>query len=44
MAEPQYLQGDPAALSMYSCDKCDESDCVCYEEDPDRLYDEGNSF
>jgi hypothetical protein len=40
MAEPQWIYGDPAALNIYSCDNCDNAECNCGEEDPDRMYDE----
>ena len=43
MSEPQWLHGDPAALSLYSCAECDETECKCGEEDPDRMYDESMS-
>lgn len=40
MAGPRWLQGDPAALSVFTCAECDKKECRCGEEDPDRMYNE----
>lgn len=43
MSEPIWIHGDPAALSFNACSSCDEPECNCGEEDPDRMYDESMS-
>jgi hypothetical protein len=40
MSEPQWIHGDPIALSLFSCEDCDKVECTCGEPDPDRMYDE----
>lgn len=41
MSEPQYLEGDDAALKD-ECDECGNfiHTCICEQEDPDRMHDE----
>ena len=41
MSEPQYLEGDDAALKD-ECDECGNfiHTCECNEPDPDRMHDE----
>ena len=40
MSEPQYLDGDSAARSLYACNQCDLVECDCTPDDsgtPDRM-------
>ena len=41
MSEPQYLEGDDAALKD-ECDECGNfiHTCICEQEDPDRMHDQ----
>jgi len=40
MADPQYLDGDSVARSLYACSQCDLVECDCIPDDsgtPDRM-------
>ena len=40
MSEPQWIHGDPTALSLYACSVCDATDCSCNDDSgtPDRMW------
>ena len=40
MSEPQWIHGDPTALSLYACSDCDEKECECSDDSglPDRMW------
>lgn len=40
MSEPQWIHGDPIALSLNNCENCDNAECSCGEPDPDTMYNE----
>ena len=43
MADPQYLDGDSVARSLYACSQCDAVECDCTPDDsgtPDRMWED----